>query len=35
MENQAYFVAPLIEKVQKISLKSIENLEKEILKNFQ
>ena len=32
--NQAYFVAPLIEESTKISLKSVEDLEKEILKKF-
>lgn len=32
--NQAYFVAPLIEESEKISLKSVENLEKEIIKKF-
>ncbi|WP_022818957.1 ATP-dependent DNA helicase RecG [Fusobacterium russii] len=32
--NQAYFVAPLIEESDKLTLKSVENLEKEIMKKF-
>lgn len=32
--NQAYFVAPLIEESDKLALKSVGNLEKEIIKRF-